>query len=251
MKTKNEKPILFSTIMVQSILAGNKTQTRRIIKPQPKNHDHLDYVGAEWKNELPDYINSESTTNEYYCRLCGDGVTMSGHSIYKSKYQVGDILWVKEMYYAYGMWLKNGHTKSGKQKWRFFDTTLTGFEYHYFDNPPDTILPNTKREIYGWFKRSSLFMPYKAARIFLKVTNIKVERLQDISNEDAIAEGVGSGFQMNAGWPDYEHIENGICTLTQDTAEMSYASLWESINGKGSWDLNFWVWVIEFEKTEL
>jgi hypothetical protein len=55
---------------------------------------------------------------------------------------------------------------------------------------------------------------------------------------------------MNAGWPDYQHIKNGICALTQDTAEMSYASLWESINGKGSWEKNPWVWVIAFRRIE-
>ena len=96
--------------------------------------------------------------------------------------------------------------------------------------------------------RQSIFMPRWASRITLKITGIRVERLNDISEEDAIAEGVGHGFQMNAGWPDYQHIKNGVCELTQDTASMSFASLWESINGPDSWDANPWVWVIEFKR---
>lgn len=91
-------------------------------------------------------------------------------------------------------------------------------------------------------------MPKAAARLYLKVISCVAEKLQDITEDSAIAEGVGCGFQMNAGWPDYEHInKSGICTLTQDTARMSYASLWDKINGPGSWDLNPWVWVIKFE----
>ena len=88
----------------------------------------------------------------------------------------------------------------------------------------------TERKIRKW--KPSIFMPYHCRRINLEITNIRVERVQDISEEDAIAEGIGHGFQMNAGWPDYRHIRNGICDLTQDTARMSFATLWDSINAK-------------------
>lgn len=97
--------------------------------------------------------------------------------------------------------------------------------------------------------RPSIHMPRWASRITLEITKVRVERLQDISEEDAIAEGVGHNFVMNGGWPDYQHIDkSGHCTLTQDSAKMSYATLWDSINGKGAWDANPWVWVIEFKR---
>ena len=177
MKSKEQiqaklKPILFSTSMVQSILTGNKSQTRRIIKPQPdsrglRNGNGLLY--EDWHG-----------------------------SIVKAKCQIGDILWVRET------WSK---TDGGKYIYRA-------------SNPQFNPI---------W--KPSIFMFREAARIFLKVTNIRVERLQDISNKDAIAEGI----DMNKS-PCIEPMN-------------AYASLWESINGKGSWSLNPFVWVIEFERT--
>jgi hypothetical protein len=182
-----ERPILFTTPMVQSILDGRKTQTRRVMKIQPDGR-------------------GTRCTNVYF-------EDWHGRELKCPYGKIGDVLWVRET------WSK---TDSGHIIYR---ATNKGF------NPI-------------W--KPSIFMPKEACRIRLEITNIRVERLQDISEEDAIAEGIGAGFQMNAGWPDYQHIKNGVCSLTQDTAEMSYASLWESINGNGSWSKNPWVWVIEF-----
>jgi|WetSurMetagenome_2_1015567.scaffolds.fasta_scaffold00157_66 hypothetical protein len=221
-----EYPILFSTPMVQAIIEGRKTQTRRIIKIPDliERPDRFRYKGNSNQFDIP------RKAIPYDDRLyhSWELVNSNNYSWVIHSYKSRDILWVKEMYYAYGMWQRNGHTKSGKQKWRFFDTTLTGFEYHYCDNPPENILPNTKRETYGWFKRSSLFMPYKACRIKLKITDIRIERLNEISRNDVIAEGLQIALNT--------------------TGIGSYAKLWESINGEGSWDKNPWVWVIEFEK---
>jgi len=222
--------------MVQAILDGRNTMTRRIVKPQPDD-------SGLWNDDThPRSINStlsgwNGTVNE------------TGESKeFKCPYgQPGDILWVRETFYAYGRWVKNGISKTGKQKFKFQDLTGTDFQYKYFNEKPDRIKKG-KLDGIGWYKRPSIFMPHKAARIFLEVVSVRVERLKDISEADAIGEGVGHGFQMNAGWPDYMHIKNGICTLTQDTAEMSFASLWESINGNGSWDANPWVWCISFKR---
>lgn len=90
----------------------------------------------------------------------------------------------------------------------------------------------------------SIHMPKIAARIWDEVVSIRMERAQDISEEDAVAEGVGVGFQMNGGWPDYTRIKNGVCEVTQDEARMSFATLWESINGLESWKQNPWLWVL-------
>jgi len=238
-----EKPILFSTPMVQAILEGRKTQTRRVIKPQPPDDRYIistlvnttdrDKRKYEGKNSwvIYDPLHQQITHNQ---------------GIYFSfPYQVGDRLWVKETHYRYGKWIKNGLTKTGKQKWLF---KALGDEVLFFDNPPENIKPNSYRKE-AWYKRSSLFLPKKYARIWLEVTGVRAERLQEITEEDAIAEGIGSGFQMNAGYPDYQYIKNGVCELTQDTAVMSFASLWDSINGKKyPWSSNFWVWVYEFKR---
>jgi len=96
---------------------------------------------------------------------------------------------------------------------------------------------------------SPIYMPKEGSRIKLLITNVKCQKLQDITEEDCIKEGIGSGFQINSGFPDYQHIDKyGVCNLTQDTAKMSYATLWDKINGNGSWDKNNWVFVYEFEK---
>jgi len=101
--------------------------------------------------------------------------------------------------------------------------------------------------------KPSIHMPRWASRITLEVVAVRVERAQEINEEDAIAEGVGYGWQMNVGWPDYLHISEGRCALTQDTAAQSFGTLWDSINAKRdggaySWARNPWVWVVEFRR---
>lgn len=201
MKTK---PILFNTLMVQAILEGRKTQTRRIIKNIPEDTFKIWFDGGEW---IVENEKGQCWTNKL-----------------ESKYQKDDILWVRETFTI-------KPPIDAEQDWITFIYKAT-----------DSI------ECYDVKWKPSIFMPKEAARIFLKVTNIRVERLHDISENDAIAEGVGAGFQMNAGYPDYEHIINGICTLTQDSAYASFISLWQKING--NWDENPFVWVYEFERTE-
>lgn len=215
---KKEKPILFSTPMVQAILSGNKTQTRRIIKGLPKGAYKIWFDGAEW---IIENAIGQCWSTHFYC-----------------PYEIGDILWVRETY------AKTGDNHND-------DWPGHGDYYYKADNPFNEIeLHKEYPYMKGWPKwRPSIFMPKEACRIKLKITNIKAQKLQDISENDALAEGIGSGFQMNAGYPDYEHInKSGICTLTQDSAINSYASLWDKINGHGTWNANPWVWVIEFKK---
>jgi hypothetical protein len=98
--------------------------------------------------------------------------------------------------------------------------------------------------------RPSIFMPRWACRLILEIIDIRVERVQSISEQDAIAEGTGYGFQMNAGWPNYEDInKSGICNSTYDDVRMSFASLWDTINKKRGygWDKNPYVWVLEYK----
>jgi len=163
----------------------------------------------------------------------------------------GDVLWVREMHYSYGCWVKDGLTKTGKQKWKFkpddsFETV------RYFDDPPNKIEENSYRGT-GWYKRLARFMFRKHSRIFLKVTDIHVECLHDISQEDAVAEGIKpiQSFESGTGISKRQMFENYLPMGYMEVLPIdSFKSLWIKINGQQSWDSNPWVWVISFEKTE-
>lgn len=219
-----EKPILFSAPMVQAILEDKKGMTRRVIKPQPMWRkapvDKLISDGWAWMyggTKLEAWPDAEKFAKEL-AKYCPYG-------------KPGDTLWVRETTYLFGKWVKNGTTKIGKQKWKFvWDNSQPVF---YEDCKPSDV-KRLKSEI-GYFKRPSIFMPRKAARLFLTVKNIRVERLQDITEEDAIAEGVKAYGPNN-------------CSGT--SARIAFAELWDSLNEKRGygWDTNPWVWVVEFEK---
>lgn len=208
--TAKEHPILFSTPMVQAILEGRKTQTRRIIKPQPEHkqvHFHwrkLQYDGEHrmwcWNDLIMDNI-VDFPHNE-------DRKALASRSPYG---QVGDILWVRETWADCVL------------NW---EPRVDGYDYKADD--PDWASGHVK-----W--RPSIFMPKDACRLFLEITNIRVERLQEISEEDAIAEGAPHDRYLGRGVIGGSHREGFI-------------HLWESINGEQSWQSNPWVWVISFKQ---
>lgn len=219
-------PILFSTPMVQAIIQGNKTQTRRVVKPQPKNQDYTprsftDYFGNQFWEFRKSPIEVETKTWE-----CPYG-------------QVGDVLWVRESYLKPPQNITQKMLDDGADTWPSFD--------HVADCELGDI---EQYKEWGWKVKPSIHMPKEACRLFLKITDIRVERLQDISEEDAIAEGVEPvGFDQKSqrvtryrGYP----IDQGYFY----NARESFATLWQSINGKDSWNSNPWVWVISFERIE-
>ena len=129
------------------------------------------------------------------------------------KWEVGDILWGRET---------------------FFETNYGSFIYK----------ANANKDIGDGFKwKPSIFMPKEACRIRLEITNIRFERVQDISEEDAIAEGIEMNNKPHKGWYWMENV------YSTDSAVLAYEHLWNKINGKKyPWSSNPWVWVIEFEK---
>jgi hypothetical protein len=197
------RPILFSTPMVQAILKGRKTQTRRIIKPEPLKQ-LFDVNMGYWSEEPADL-------KQPYI---------------KSKYKVGDIMWVRETFTI-------KKPIDAEQDWESFGYKSDGYE----------LMPDEK-----W--KPSIFMTKDACHIFLKVTNVRVERLQEISVMDAINEGIQktwiSDDEKSTMWKNY--INNGKGSYHHPVK--SFSSLWESINGKESWDRNPWVWVYDFERIE-
>jgi hypothetical protein len=223
--------------MVQAILDGRKVHTRRIIKPM--NSEQKKWLNEDLINEVlhGELINGGWQMHHPRAGTIFQGVYVEDDSPFgwvKCPYgKIGDILWVRETFYAYGHWTRitTQLTNSVKKEYHFHDLTLPRRrEYLYEDCPPDVIL---KRWGLGYHKRPSIFMPKAASRIKLEITDIRVEKVQDISEKDAIAEGIDVDLRLN-------HPE-GHCVGR-------YRSLWESINGKGSWNKNPWVWCISFKR---
>lgn len=240
-------PILFSTPMVQAILENRKTQTRRIVKhriswerPTPCNGD---ISGFSISDKRGNYIEIEEGEP---CTLADIGSPYG---------EVGDTLWVKEPYFQFGKWEYDGYetTKTGKLKRKFVpldDDIVFSDTYTKGDETYRLEMGDKNSSLPGWFKRLSRFMPKKYARIFLKITDVRVERLQDISPKDAAAEGILPNCECKL-----SVIDGYGCTDCQNSGYATnpvydFQELFESINGADSWRLNDWVWVISFTKTE-
>lgn len=207
-----ERPILFQGPMVRALLAGTKTQTRRVVKPQPPEEcgpidcgryhpTIIDRHGDEQPG--PEIFGAYDAWGQWGVR-CPYG-------------QPGDRLWVREAWKA--------HTT--------------------FDQLPPRDIPHS----HVWYMaddgykaesryRQGMFMPRWASRITLEITAVRVEKLQDISEADAIAEGCSLECMTPTGDDSGSAIHG----------PGGYIALWESINGPGSWDVNPWLWVVEFKR---
>jgi len=205
-----ERPILFSAPMVRAILAGTKTQTRRTVKPQ-----------TLLRRPITD---------------AGFGFLVGGRD-YRSSYgQPGDRLWVKET------WRTDFILDS------YAPRELAETQPIKFDADGES----TGIVAFEWGKvRQSIFMRRWMSRITLEIVSVRVERLNEISEADARAEGIeevpdNSPFCGKPGWRDYSG--DGLLPFDYDKPQASYRTLWESINGPGSWAANPWVWVVEFRR---
>lgn len=200
------RPILFNGAMVRAILDGRKTQTRRILKGVPGDVDDLrveechptriDRYGEAYPGTP---VLGATTRDGEWMQACPFG-------------EVGDEMWVRETH-----------------SWNDPD-------YEEQDRADAIGRPRDAFGRWCWYRatdgeidgpwRPSIHMPRWASRITLRITDVRVERLQSISEADAIAEGV-------------EH---------RGLPQIAFANFWESINGAGSWDVNPWVWAISFER---
>lgn len=196
------KPILFNTDMVRAIMDGRKTCTRRMVKPQWEECPHCKYVHNE-------YIYDEMAEN-VYCARCGYPLEPER----RSPYQPEDILYVRETWHRYTKRVGKGEG--------------CHLEEHYGYKAS---IANSEDAEEPW--KPSIHMPKKAARICLKVTNVSVERLQDITGDGAEAEGCFDYTSTALGFPD----------------------VWDSTIKKSDldrygWDANPYVFVIEFVKID-
>lgn len=215
-----ERPIIFKSEMILAITAEMKTITRRIIKPQPEVSKN-GYLTGEWlKKPLGGLMLPLLSDIVEYCPY---GVP-------------GDRFWIKETHYAWGRWETRFSEKKKRDEWHFVNLTEEcDREYLYFDNVGDTQILTGRTGKVGYWKRPSIFMPRVASRISLEITNVRVERLQEITEADAIAEGCDNSKSEAAklvGW--YEKPLR------------AFKRLWIRINKAESWDANPYVWVIEF-----
>lgn len=194
-----ERPILFNTPMVRAILDGRKTRTRRIVRPQPT----LDERGLLWwnwsKNAGSANIARPGHPSEEWLAHCPHG-------------QPGDRLWVRE---TWG-----------------YNPDFPGVPSHACYRAD----PEHRYDRIKW--KPSIHMPRSVCRTMLEVTGVRVERLNDCSKADAIAEGAPPSH------PSIDRVSRQFGY--QDFTRSWYAQLWEEINGAGSWAANPWVWVVEF-----
>jgi hypothetical protein len=224
-----ERPILFSAPMVRAILDGRKTQTRRVVKPQPT----CGLTPCHWSPTGWGYTNPEGG-----CRCSRDkhGPRAPGAP--------GDRLWVRETFAAVydcpdlPCECEEGAARHRRAIYAATEPDEIGDYACGFDCNHDE--PGCAR----W--TPSIHMPRWASRITLEVTGVRVERLQDISEEDAKAEGVERSNDERWPWRSYD---KQTC-VPFAKASTSFMSLWVSINGAGSWHADPWVWVVEFRRVE-
>lgn len=203
-----EKPILFNTEMVRAILDGRKTQTRRLVKPSHRGAAGFNVCFRKSTGEFTGVYDWDDEESMYEDRT-------------PAPCQPGDILWVRETWqrlYDFGEW---------RYKYRA----------DYEDDEP---LRLDGRYI-TW--RPSIHMPKEATRLFLRVEDVRIERLQDISEDDALAEGANAG----------EYLDEQGNLMDVYYPHEDFVRIWNSTVKKADlpcygWEANPWVWVIEFER---
>lgn len=235
-----ERPILFSGAMVRAILAGRKTQTRRVVKPQPLYLYEPRNVCVRYEPSMQDKNGSLYPGDPVF------GIYNDEEGWVCPYGEPGDRLWVREtwsddalcMYPCPPVWYRasdsidrnEGHTCPKESRGRYADCLACWEE----------------REGRKFKWKPSIFMRRHHCRIVLEIVAVRVERLQEITGHDAIAEGIQPYVTQTA-----------TCTITSyhdyltgkhdQAARNSYETLWRSINGPDSWDVNPWVWVVEFK----
>lgn len=239
-------PILFSAPMVCALLreidapGTGKTQTRRVLVPQP-----------QWDDEV------KKTRVDGLVWPIGALGQQCGGPLKLPPFRFGDRLWCREEHYQFGHWevAAGKLTKGGREKWQFVpDTDEVRLD------PPTEFRRGRHHSDHGtpaWHKRLGRFMFRKHSRLTLYVTDVRVQRLHDISEEDAQAEGVPNDDDYIGSFDkEYCHhcggsgvhgaLGNGygateVACAQCETPKLRYRNLWNSINGTGAWDANPWV----------
>lgn len=257
---KKFHPIFFNSEMVEALLNDAKTQTRRKFKEDFKDcsESHKLYTQTEWKNDPLTFSKDGLRHGRAYCSICGNGVKISNDFFgLKCPYgEIGDIMWVRETWqavylvydYESGLcdeiieepdvkkvskYVSENHWYKGI--YDFVYKANSGFEEQFEDR--------------GFRWRPSIHMPKAACRIFLEITDIRVERLQDISEEDAVKEGVPSfdeDLTIEQRFNNYNNPSNRV----YGSKKLGFKWFWQELYGIESFNENPWVWVIDFKKVD-
>ena len=243
-----ERGMIFNSEMVRAILDGRKTQTRRIMKVQPESNQLglLLITDSTKHSDIGKYHWAESNATGNHVRS----------KLFSSPFgAVGERIWVRETWATLGNedgcyvdWEDNlckGDERSAARIYRASCEQRPG-DYGLWSIPDDAYWkPHTKEHKFEGAWRPSIHMPRWASRILLEITDVRVERLNAISEEDARAEGIIDGGCLNCGEP-----EPCGCANPEPDATDAFAYLWQSVYGQESWNANPWVWVISFERIE-
>lgn len=212
------RPIIFSAPMVRALLAGAKTQTRRIIKPRGQ----ASLFDGGWTDDyVLDPGNAEWRAREV-------------------RYAPGDLLYARETCWLYGQWREDGQTKTGRSRRRF---DLIGKSIRLETPRPDELAFYGRGPGFTW--RPSIHMPRWASRLTLDVADVRVQRLQQITEADARAEGAplyvpGHGRITEAELAADPGYSNYLCY------RLGFEDLWNELHGPGSWQANPWVVAVSF-----
>jgi hypothetical protein len=244
-----ERPIIFSGESVRAILDGRKSMTRRVLKIQPP---------TQWDEVKPIYGSNGAgiIAWDFYSSL-----NRYDHGYLKDSFpygHIGDRFWVRETWKP-GAWRNDGRVAIDYQAspelthtpWVSIGEQAIQFIPKWLDEVAKSGLEPNSDGRYEWESgksplkwKSPIFMPRWASRIILEITDIRVEQLQDITEEDARAEGVIDGGCLNCG----EHEPCG-CGNPMPDARDAYVSIWNTLNAKRGypWESNPWVWAISFK----
>ncbi|PHH04072.1 hypothetical protein [Leclercia adecarboxylata] len=203
-----ERGMIFNAEMVRALLDGRKTQTRRIMKVQPDTPEFglRRIIESSIANEIGMYFWSQDDARGIKARSKPFSCPYGG---------VGDRIWVRET------WAEAG---AGAPDLKLYRANYPAHVPSHYENVPPA-------EEIRW--TPSIHMPRCASRILLEITDVRVERLNSISEEDAKAEGAPTE-----------------CCVIGDKHFLGFRSLWKNIYGNDSWQANPWVWVIEFKRIE-
>lgn len=249
MKTHNERPILFSAPMVRAILAGTKTQTRRVVKNVPDgavsagvitSSTHSDSEGEWWWLDAMDLMEAGTVGTPFRCPYG----------------QPGDRLYVRETFalecsvegrdqplpYSDGRPVRY----APEDDWEGVHPGWLTAHYRATDPAPNLTCDlgscaQCRDHDMGPHWRPSIHMPRWASRIDLEISSVRVERLNAINEVDAIVEG-------SREWAAEQ--DTPVRDIPAGETHLMYRQLWESINGAGSWDADPWVWVVQFKRVD-
>ncbi|BEO13072.1 hypothetical protein SMQC17_11020 [Serratia marcescens] len=223
-----ERPVIFNGEMVRAILDGRKTQTRRVIK-----------LSHERGMVNPVIRGRNGEISSISCRLAPTLCPFG---------QVGDRLWVRETFADVNTEGGPAFTYRADQGLKFCLDDESPVDYDRYPGKSFAMWCSdlwNGEDGHGW--TPSIHMPRWASRITLEITDVRVERLNDISESDAKSEGVKPAGDMLPDYPDTFLTPNGDFA----TAKVAFQRLWQSIYGEESWGDNPWVWVIEFRRLEV